>query len=131
MDKKKMKKDLWMEGRWIDFWTINHLLSGISAGSLLYLMGISLGWSFFIPSVLFLGWEIIEFVSKIESPINQIVDLVAAFLGYGIFYTFYYLLGKPFDPIVVFIIVLSFVILEGWEFYTWRLRVKDSQQLQN
>lgn len=122
-----MKQDIWKEGKWIDSWTVNHVLSGILSGSILYIFNISLLWSFIISSVLFVGWEVIEFILKWESLTNQFIDVVANYLGYGIFYYFYYSLNQPFDIKIVFLMIFIFLALEYWGFHAFKLRAQNAK----
>lgn len=121
-----MKKDLWAEGKWIDFWTINHFLSGVVLGIAFYFFEVSLLWSFILTTFIFITWEIVEYVLKWEKMTNQASDFLANYLGYITFIFFYYALEKPFNSKVEIAIVTVFILLEIWGFYAYRRRVKKS-----
>jgi hypothetical protein len=119
-----MQKDFWTEGKYIDLWTINHVLSGVLSGSILHFLGTSLAWSFAISSILFIGWEVIERIFEVEAVTNQIMDLIADYVGYGIFYGYAYLLFQPLSARMTWFLAIAFVSLELWGFYTWSQRKK-------
>lgn len=122
-----VKKDIWVEGKWVDFWTINHILIGLCLGPILFMMNVPLPWSFAIASILFFGWEVIELRFKVEHFTNQVADIFANYLGYGIFYVFYYLLGTPLGVGAVALLSFSFLALNLSGFLAWRARVKTSE----
>lgn len=63
------------EGKYLDFWSITHFLSGF----LLSLLGVPLFWAC-LPLIL---WELVEFMGKIqEHRVNATVDVVLAILAW-------------------------------------------------
>ena len=81
-----MKQDIWDEGKYIDMWTVNHTLSGFILAGWLGVFGVSTPVSIVISSILFIGWEVFEYLYKIEETPNQVVDIIANYVGLIIYY---------------------------------------------
>jgi hypothetical protein len=69
------RDDFGREGRYVDLWSVSHLLGG----ALLAMLGIPLGWSV----ALAVGWEAVEVVARVhEYPVNRLLDVVLATAGW-------------------------------------------------
>lgn len=76
-------RDIWERGYWLDFWTFVHFLSGWVTGAFLIFLGLTLKTSVAMAAVLFIGWEILEYIFKnTESFANRLIDVLACFLGF-------------------------------------------------
>lgn len=72
-----IRTDIWREGKWLDFWSVVHLLSGISVAFGLSLFGFGLWPAFIIATLLFIAYEMWEAIEKIEeTPQNRFMDVV-------------------------------------------------------
>ena len=75
--------DIWQRGRYLDLWTLVHALSGYVTGNALISLGLAFKTSVVIATVLFIGWEILEYIFKnAESFANRLVDVLACFAGF-------------------------------------------------
>jgi hypothetical protein len=81
-----MQRDIWREGKYIDLWSLVHLLSGFILAGWLSFIGAPLHASVGIATIIFAVWEIFEHVYKIEVTSNQITDLIVNYVGFFIFY---------------------------------------------
>lgn len=79
-------KDYWAEGKYLDLWSLNHLLGGFLAAGWMYELGASDGLIWLITSVAFIGWEVFEWIYKIEHLTNQAMDVVTDYAGLGLFF---------------------------------------------
>jgi len=115
--------DYWKEGKYVDLWSIPHILSGIVLGAILFSLGVSFVPSLVISLVLFVGWEAVEvFVGIKEHITNMTMDVVCDLLGFFITSYFYFILLKPFSLITILIFVGLFVIFDLWGFTAYEKR---------
>ena len=114
-------KDYWKEGKYVDLWTINHILSGFLVAGWGSFLGFSLPTLFIIATVLFVGWEIIERYFTVEHLPNQIMDVVFDYLGFGIFFLVVYAIPEGSYAVLICSTVL-FVVLEVTGFRAYRQR---------
>ena len=84
------RTDMWREGKWLDLWSIVHLLSGVSLGLGIWFLGFGANPSIVIVFLLLVAYEMWEAIVNIqETPQNRFMDVVvgmASFLS-----TFLYL----------------------------------------
>lgn len=122
----KIKKEfrLWAEGKYIDFWTVNHTLAGIVIAGTVIFLNLPLWLSLIILFVLTISWEIYETVKNIhESEANRIIDVIVAIIGFIVMYILMML--DIFNNLALFsITTVLFVILNisGWLSYKKRIR---------
>jgi len=84
------KFDIWQEGKYLDIWSIVHLISGVLLGSLLIILGIGFWSGLGIATVLLILWEIFEIVAGGDEFLrNRIVDVIIGLIGYLIAWSFY------------------------------------------
>ncbi len=105
---------IWAEGKYLDFWSINHTLSGGVLASLFFLLKVQFWPSLFISFLFLLAWEIYEVLRKIkESAWNKFFDVATGVLGF--FATHYLIALDVFKTINIFWTVsLLFAFLEIW-----------------
>jgi hypothetical protein len=71
------RDDLGREGKFLDWWSISHIIGGALLGS----FDIGLVW----VALLVIWWECVESVSLVfEYVTNRVTDIVIALLGWGI-----------------------------------------------
>ncbi len=108
------RRSTW-RGKYIDLWTLPHIISGVVIGYLLYFFNVSFGVGFWVALSVGIGWELFERItrlSKTEAYTNSLGDIVAAQVG---FVAAFYLLQKFNSPstenIVIFVLCAVFGVL--------------------
>lgn len=82
-DGRFVRTDIWREGKWVDLWSVVHLLSGVSTSFALALLGFGFFASAVIAFLLFVGYELWEAMVKIaETPQNRSMDVVAGMASF-------------------------------------------------
>ena len=82
-DAKFERTDIWREGKWIDLWSVVHLLSGASAGFSIAWLGFGFAASAVIAFLLFVAYELWEAMVKIhETPQNRSMDVVVGMVSF-------------------------------------------------
>ena len=115
------KYDIWKEGKYIDLWSLNHVLSGGVLAGLLIFIGLPFWVSFLAALSLILGWEIYEIVKGIEEPIgNKIMDVVTGILGFIVMYPLFMKMDEISRIIIFAIISTIFLFLELWGFIAYK-----------
>ena len=107
----------------MDLWSINHILSGVIAGGVLFAIGVSFNVALVISLVLFIGWEVAEASMGIfEHKLNMTMDVVFDLLGFFFSSYFYLTLGKPFSTLAWFVIALitALTLYSGYSAYKRR-----------
>ena len=115
--------NIWKEGKSIDLWSVNHLLSGgVSAGLTIFLkFDFLIG--LLLASFIMLSWELYEFFGEIkESPMNQTIDMVFGVLGFIISYPLMIKMNATTRIGVFTIITLLFLFLETRGFLAYKKR---------
>lgn len=103
---KLERRDVWREGKWIDLWSIVHLLSGASFGLVLGVLNLGTTASIvitFLSFVLYETWE--AMVKIIETPQNRFMDVVLGMVSF--IPVFLFSQGSPTD---VFILAFGFTL---------------------
>jgi len=89
-DGRFRRTDIWREGKWLDLWSIVHLLSGISLGLGISFFHFGAPASITIVFLLLTAYEMWEAMVKIaETPQNRFMDVVvgmASFLPTFLFF---------------------------------------------
>ncbi len=131
------RSDIWREGKWLDLWSVVHLLSGISVGLALVPLGLGVEASFIIAFLVFVLYETWEAMVKIrETPQNRSMDVVVGMASFGP--TFFF---SPGLPTPLFILVFGSTLTVniamatfGWiasrkaEEFEHRLRLKLAER---
>lgn len=74
---------IWKEGKYVDLWSVIHLLSGIVFTGWMLELGIHIGIIFIMYIVLAVLWEVTEMKLEIfEHQRNIVVDVLIGIVGY-------------------------------------------------
>ncbi len=77
------RTDIWREGRWLDLWSVVHLLSGILVGFGLFFLHLGVFSSVVIALLLLILYEMWEaMVGIAEEPTNRFMDVVVGMTGF-------------------------------------------------
>lgn len=113
----------WKEGRYIDLWSLNHVLSGVVLASILFGFGVSFVTSVVIAFVLFVGWEVAEVALGIkEHTPNMVMDVVCDFAGFfGIAYRVF-ILDNEVSLFATLGWIALFMVFNIWGFFAYEVR---------
>jgi len=113
---------LWGEGRYIDLWTIPHILAGVLLCGFLYWFGISLPINIIITSIIVIGWEFFEFhfLGVHEHLTNSFIDILVALIGFAI--TFSFIIKYSIEIVLpyLFILTIIYIVLNAWGFLAYK-----------
>jgi hypothetical protein len=77
------RTDIWREGKWLDLWSVVHLLSGMSIGFALYPVHFGAIASVIIVLLGLTSYELWEMAVQIkETPMNRCMDVVVGMTGF-------------------------------------------------
>lgn len=77
------RTDIWREGKWLDLWSVVHILSGISMAFGLYLLHFGAFASVVLALLLLVSYEMWEaMVRIIETPTNRFMDVVVGMVSF-------------------------------------------------
>lgn len=77
------RTDIWREGKWLDLWSVVHLLSGASVGFVLYFFHFGTVASIILALFSFISYEMWEIIVKIEeTPTNRFMDVVVGMVSF-------------------------------------------------
>lgn len=112
-----MALDIWRHGRYVDLWSLVHILSGALLAGIFFYLGLNLFWSATFALIVLLGWEFFEAVIGIGETVgNVVMDIILGMAGYlGLAYLHYYG-GLLFDWRNYLILLLLTLILSAWGF---------------
>ena len=80
---KFVRTDIWREGKWLDMWSVVHVLSGVSIGLGLYFLHLGAVASLALTFVSLVAYELWEAMVKIEeAPTNRCMDVVVGMVGF-------------------------------------------------
>src|SRR3989344_3677947 len=136
-DGKFERSDIWREGKWLDLWSVVHLLSGVSFGLSIGVLGLGTEASIIIVLLVFVLYETWEAMVKIkETPQNRFMDVV---VGMASFVPTFLL--SPALPETLLILAFGFILTAnitmgvfGWtasrkaEEFEHRLRLRLAEQ---
>lgn len=120
--KTKIKKEfnLWAEGKYIDFWTINHILAGAVIAGVSVISSVPFWTIVIVLFSLTIVWEIYETIKNIRETIeNKILDVIVAMVGFAIIYIVMNVQILN-NVILVLIITLLFTILNILGYLNYR-----------
>lgn len=119
---------LWREHRYVDLWSINHILSGVVLGSLLWTFGMPLTYSAVFAIVLFVGWEIGEVIYGINEHFSNIVmDVLFDIAGFAGAAYWYFVLGRPLSWTALSVWIAVFIVFNVWGFFAYEERKIDQK----
>jgi len=108
------RRSTW-RGKYVDLWSIPHVISGIVIAYLVFFAGIKFDVGFWIALSIGIGWELFERVTRLsrtEAYTNSLGDIVCAQIG---FVAAFLLLQKFNSPaaegVIIFILCAIFGIL--------------------
>jgi hypothetical protein len=122
-----LKSDIWKEGKYIDLWTIPHVLSGVVFAGFLDYFGFNFLGNFLIYSFFNIGWEFFElYAFNVHEHIpNKIMDVVTGWIG---FFVMYLLIIKIDIALIIpylYALTALFIILNALGFYAYLKRKKN------
>ncbi len=133
------RSDIWREGKWLDLWSVVHLLSGMSVGFLMILLQFGTIATIVISFLSFILYEMWEVIVKIEeTPQNRFMDVVVGIMSFlPTFFFFQGLSTSLFILLFGFVLTVNIVMATfGWlasrkaEEFEKRLRLKFIEQRQ-
>lgn len=81
-DGNLIRTDPWREGKYLDLWSVPHLLSGIVVGLSLFFLHFSTSAALMIAFLLLVGYEMFEVIAKIEETRwNRSLDVVVGMVS--------------------------------------------------
>jgi len=81
--------DIWREGKYVDMWSVPHLLSGIIFTGWLLVFGFDIWKIFFLHLALSILWEFVESFKKIHEHFNnKVVDVILGNVGFFLVFLF-------------------------------------------
>ncbi len=116
-DGRFVRTDIWREGKWVDLWSVVHLLSGASVGFSIAWLGFGFAASAVIAFLLFVAYELWEAMVKIhETPQNRSMDVVAGMVSFvPVFFLVQGLSGSNFILAFGLVLTLNIVLATfGW-----------------
>ena len=100
------RTDIWREGKWLDLWSVVHLLTGVSVGLGLYFVRFGAFASIVLALLSFVSYEMWEAMVHIEeTPTNRFMDVVVGMISF--LPTFFFL--APVLSIAPFVLVFVLV----------------------
>ena len=106
-DGKFVRSDIWREGKWLDLWSVVHLLSGVSLALFLYILRLGTPASLALAFLGLVSYEMWEKIVDIEeTPTNRFMDLV---VGMASFLPAFFFLAPRLSQ-TSFILVFGFVL---------------------
>lgn len=118
------RRSTW-RGKYVDLWTVPHLISGIVIGYVLYFFNAGFVSGFWIALSIGIGWELFERITRLsrtEAYTNSISDIVAAQIGFVGAFCVLQKFNSPSTeaPIVIFLCVaFGTLCLLGWRAYKY------------
>ena len=123
---EKAKRNIeasWNHGRFVDLWSIIHIISGVMLGLVVLALDINFFYGLLFALVGMIAYEAYEMILKIiEDAENSITDVVLGILGYIASYQFF---GS--DPTTNYVLYLLFFVVVnaalfyiGWQKYLRR-----------
>lgn len=125
------KIGIWKEGKYFDFWHVNHFLAGVLLGGLVIIFNIELWTGFFVSLFLMFIWEAFEIVKKIkETEFNMAFDVIFSVIAFIliIFLQENYLSEFQFHA-VFYTSLFLYIFLELWGFRAYKIREKIKEKL--
>lgn len=83
--------DIWKHGKYVDTWSVVHLLSGFLLAGVFSRIGYGFSLALMFSIALLLLWEVFEWATKIIEPtVNVLMDIIIGLVGFLIgAYVFY------------------------------------------
>lgn len=117
--------DLWAEGKYFDFWSVNHFLSGVVVAAALLLFNVSFWPALVIAFLIFVAYELLEVALQIEEHMaNRVTDVAVDVLGFFAAVYVFLILEKPLNVTFLVIVVLLLIVLTILGYDAWVKRTK-------
>ncbi|MCX6819681.1 MAG: hypothetical protein NT019_00095 [Candidatus Adlerbacteria bacterium] len=113
MSRKFLQRRSTWRGKYVDLWSVPHVISGVVIAYLLFFFDFSFYVSFWIALSIGIGWELFERItrmSRTEAYTNSLGDIATAQLG---FVAAFFLLQKFNSPSMEKIIILVLCVVFG------------------
>ena len=116
---KKWYIKVWLEGKCLDLWSLNHTFFGASMAGLFILISVPFWISLLISFIAMVAWEFWEHFRRIhESLCNKIFDVLTGLLGFFIVHN---LVEAYAHEVGIFVFIIIFYIaLELWGCWAFR-----------
>ena len=112
-----LSKNIWKEGKYLDFWNVNHILAGCLLAFVSIFLNISFIISLIISFAIMLFWEIYEYHRVIKETLpNQILDIITGFIGFFVIYYISSLINS-----MIFIYLFSIILILWFCLTLWGL----------
>lgn len=124
MVKEGRGSGIWAEGRYLDLWSLVHVIGGGLLAGIFVFLEISLLYSFIASFLILLFWEIFETLRGIkEFPTNIVSDMVVGTAGF--FIVWFLMISNTMNNIALFsILAIIFIILDILGFLAYTKRSK-------
>lgn len=115
--------DIWKHGRYVDLWSLVHVLTGALLAIGCYGLGYGFWTATTLSFALLIAWELFEWAIRIIEPsMNVAVDIAVGILGFLLGAYWHYFLGHPFDPLAFMGLLAGTLLLAGWGFLDFHFR---------
>lgn len=114
---------IWSEGKYVDFWSLNHFLAGFLLGQVFVFFKINFWFSLIFSLSLMVIWEIYEYRNDVKESIqNRVMDIVIGLIS---FLLVYFLTRYGFfDNFIFYIVFFVFLVLELWGYWAYKKKKK-------
>lgn len=110
-------RDIWKHGRFVDLWSLDHLLSGFLLGGASYWLELEFTWALVVSLAAMLAWELFEAVIGInEAYGNAVSDLIIGLAGFFLAALVFFQLQLPFAWRIFWICLVLAASLSLWGF---------------
>jgi len=117
--------DLWAEGKYFDFWSVNHFLSGVVVAAALLLFQFSFWAALIIAVLIFIAYELFEEALQIEEHFsNRVTDIILDTAGFSAAAYVFLVTRLPISVPFLIILVLLLLVLTILGFDAWVKRTK-------
>jgi len=115
---------LWSEKKYIDTWSIPHLLAGVVLVGIFSWLGLSFWPNLILSLILITGWEFFElYILGIHEHFsNKVMDVILGIIGFFIMYALilkyniYHMINE------LLFITIIFLFLNAWGFLAYKKR---------
>ena len=115
MSKPFLQRRSTWRGKYVDLWTVPHVISGIVIAYLVYFANIPLTIGFWIALTIGIGWELFERITRLsrtEAYTNSLGDIVTAQIGFVVAFLLLEKFNSPStEGVIVFALCVAFGIL--------------------
>lgn len=120
------RTDIWREGKWLDLWSVVHLISGVSIGLAFYPLHFGASATTIIVLLGFIAYEMWEkIVGIIETPTNRVTDIVVGMVSFVP--TFYILAPRLNETYFIIVFVLVFTVNIMMSVFGWSASQKAAE----